>query len=428
MTPLATLDAGLVQAIDDTFARWPVPGFALACVVDGQHYGLCRGTRVAHADLPVTESTLFEMCSGSKAFTALALAGQVAQSRLRWDDPVREHLPGFRAHDEVLTNAVTVRDVLSHRVGLSTDLPGACGLAAGIGREAAVGRYWAFKPRLPFRAGFAYDNMGYQVAHAVALSLAGTLEAALQPALSVLGFEDTHFDCLRFHADPARAHGHLGAGDAPPARVPVWPDDAGASNTYMSARDAARWLSFNIAQHQAVGPLPAWQAAIRDMHEPHALVGPDQRRLSFNSPRSVLHTYGLGWAVTDLCGYRFLLHGGAMPGCRAWLGFMPARGIGVAVFGNASRPLTSALGHLVTEWLLGMPRQDWAAIGMKTYQGIVDKAQSGYAEMVTAAGVDAEPGGPRAGRYAQAAGGPLNIEAQPDGSLRLCFADAPFWN
>jgi hypothetical protein len=210
--------------------------------------------------------------------------------------------------------------------------------------------------------------------------------------------------------------------------VPAWPDDAGASNTYMSARDAARWLSFNIAQHQQPGPLPAWQAAIREMHEPQALVGPDQRRLSFNSPRSVLHAYGLGWAVTDLCGHRLVLHGGAMPGCRAWLGFMPTRGIGVAVFGNASRPLTSALGHLVVEWLLGMPRQDWAAIGMKTYQSILDKAHSGYAEIVAAAGAKGEPGGPRAGHYRQAAAGPLDIEAQPDGSLHLSFADAPFWN
>ena len=428
MTPLATLDAGLVQAIDEAFARWPVPGFALACVVNGKHYGLCRGTRVAHADLPVTESTLFEMCSGSKAFTALALAGQVAQSRVQWDERVRNVLPGFRAHDEVLSNVLTLRDVLSHRAGVSTDLPGACGLAAGIGREAAVGRYWAFPPRTPLRAGFAYDNMGYQVAHAAVLSLAGTFQAALEPALSVLAFEDTHFDCLRFHADPSRAHGHLGAGDQPPAKVPVWPDDAGASNTYMSARDAARWLSFNIAQHDPTGPLPAWQAAIREMHEPQALVGPDQRRLSFNSPRSVIHAYGLGWAVTDLCGDRFVLHGGAMPGCRAWLGFLPARGIGVAVFNNASRPLTSALGHLVVEWLLGMPRQDWAAIGEATYRRIVDKAHDGYAQMVEAATANAEAGGPRAGRYVQAAGGPLEVEAEPDGGLRLRFADAPFWN
>ena len=428
MQPLAALDPALVQAIDDAFQNWPVPGFALACVVNGRHYTLCRGTRAAHADLPVTESTLFEMCSGSKAFTALALAGQVAQSRAHWDDPVRRHLPDFRAFDAGLTNTITLRDVLSHRVGLSTDLPGACGLAPGIGREAAIHRYHAFEPRLPFRAGFAYDNMGYAVAHAAVLSLTGTLQAALEPALSVLGFQDTHFDCLRFHADPTRAQGHLGAGEDPPAKVPVWPDDAGASNTYMSARDAACWLSFNLAQHRDQGPLPAWQAAIREMHEPHALVGPDQRRLSFNSPRSVMHGYGLGWAVTDLCGDRFVLHGGAMPGCRAWLGFLPARGIGVAVFNNASRPLTSALGHLVVEWLLGMPRQDWAAIGQATYQRIVEKTRRSYDEMTAAAVPNAEPARPRPGRYTQAAAGPLDVEVHPEGGLRLHFPDAPFWN
>ena len=428
MSPLEALQPDLVQAIDEAFARWPVPGFALACVVDGRHYGLCRGTRVSDANQPVNESTLFDICSGSKAFTALALAGLVSQSRLHWDDPVVNHLPNFRTHDPWLTQAVTLRDLLAHRVGLSSALPGECGLAAGIGHAAFVDRVQSLPQQQPFRYGFDYANTGYAVAYEVALSHAGTLEKALEPALSALGFEDTHFDCLRFHADTTRARAHLGAGDDPPAAVPVWPDDAGAANTYMSARDAARWLSFHIAQHRAAGPLSSWQAAIRETHEPQVLIRPAGRKLSRNSPRSVLHAYGLGWAVTDLCGERFVLHGGEMPGSRAWLGFLPGRGIGVAVFVNASRPLTWALGHLVTEWLLGLPRQDWVAIAQAEYHRLVQQAETRYAGLAASASPSAESGGPRAGRFTQAAAGPIVLEAGPDHTLQLRFSDAPFWN
>ena len=40
------------------------------------------------------------------------------EGRLEWDRPVREVLPDLRLLDEVATNHLTVRDLLSHRSGL----------------------------------------------------------------------------------------------------------------------------------------------------------------------------------------------------------------------------------------------------------------------------------------------------------------------
>ncbi len=65
----------------------------------------------------------------------------VEDGLLDWDRPLRDYLPGLRLHDPVVTDRVTIVDLLSHRSGLPRhdlawlgypDLPapnwsGACG-------------------------------------------------------------------------------------------------------------------------------------------------------------------------------------------------------------------------------------------------------------------------------------------------------------
>ena len=77
-----------------------VPGAAIAIVENGK-VTLARGYGVRKLGFAeaVDANTLFQIGSTTKAFTATALALLVEEGKIRWDDRVIDHLPGFRMYD-----------------------------------------------------------------------------------------------------------------------------------------------------------------------------------------------------------------------------------------------------------------------------------------------------------------------------------------
>ena len=103
-------------------SRHNVAGSALALIKDGsivleKGYGF----RDLAARAPVTTSTLFNVGSISKSFTALAVAQLVDQHQVDLDAPVIRYIPDLRLNDPQATQAVTLRQLLSHTSGLPAD-------------------------------------------------------------------------------------------------------------------------------------------------------------------------------------------------------------------------------------------------------------------------------------------------------------------
>ena len=96
-----------------------VPGMAIAIVENGA-VTLARGFGVRKLGSPenVDADTIFMTGSTGKAFTAAALATLVDAGKLKWDDRVTDHIPGFQMYDPWVTREMTVRDLLVHRSGL----------------------------------------------------------------------------------------------------------------------------------------------------------------------------------------------------------------------------------------------------------------------------------------------------------------------
>ena len=146
--------------------EFDVPGIAVAIVKDGDVV-LAKGygVRKLGEPAPVTAQSLFRIASNTKAFTTAALAMLVDEHKIRWDDPVVQHMPGFQLYDPYVTREMTIRDLLTHRSGL--------GLGAGdlmffppgdLGRDEIIKRLRFIKPATSFRSAYAYDNLLYIVA------------------------------------------------------------------------------------------------------------------------------------------------------------------------------------------------------------------------------------------------------------------------
>jgi len=105
----------------DAMASWKIPGLAVAVVQnDRVVYMNAFGVKEIGKSDAITPNTLFEIASTSKAFTATSVAMLVDQKKLDWDDPVSKWVPYFHLNDACADELVTVRDILTHRTGVSS--------------------------------------------------------------------------------------------------------------------------------------------------------------------------------------------------------------------------------------------------------------------------------------------------------------------
>src|SRR5258707_840048 len=117
----AQFDAAKIDAAADAAMRaWNAPGVAVAIVRDDRVLLLKGyGVKERGGNNAVTPRTVFAIGSTTKAFTTAAMAMLIDEGKMSWDDPVRAHIEFFRLSDPLASEQVTLRDLTSHRTGLS---------------------------------------------------------------------------------------------------------------------------------------------------------------------------------------------------------------------------------------------------------------------------------------------------------------------
>jgi CubicO group peptidase (beta-lactamase class C family) len=116
----AAANEQLDRIIEETRRAFDVPGIAVAVVhKDAVIYAKGFGVKELGSTAAVTTATRFAIGSTTKAFTTAAMGLLVDDGKMQWDDPVRKHVPYFRLSDPLADANVTMRDIVSHRTGLS---------------------------------------------------------------------------------------------------------------------------------------------------------------------------------------------------------------------------------------------------------------------------------------------------------------------
>src|SRR5262247_112619 len=114
---LSEIDAYAQKVMTD----WHQPGMAIAIVKDDKVvFAKGYGTREIGKNAPVDADTDFAIASNSKAFTVASLAMLVDEKKISWNDKVSKYLPDFQLYDPFVTSELTIRDLVTHRVGLDT--------------------------------------------------------------------------------------------------------------------------------------------------------------------------------------------------------------------------------------------------------------------------------------------------------------------
>ena len=153
---LEGLDGYMAKVLED----WNGPGIGVGVVVgDKLVFAKGYGYRDYGRKLPFTPGTVCPIASNTKLFTAVAAGMLVEEGKLTWDKPVRESVPTIRFHDEQLNNTVTLRDMLSHRTGITRH--DTIWYKSDFTRKELFDRVKYLEPQEPMRQAFLYNNLMY---------------------------------------------------------------------------------------------------------------------------------------------------------------------------------------------------------------------------------------------------------------------------
>ena len=314
----------LAEQVDAVFAeydRTDHPGASVVVVRDGRVIHM-DGYGMADLDqaIAVTGSSVFDIASVSKHFTAFAITTLAQRGLLSLDDPIDRWMPEIPTHGQ----RVTVRHLLHH----------VSGIRDWVELFAVAG--WRFddvitvpdifilaenQAALNFAPGsaYAYSNTGYNIlAEIVARASDASFRDWMQrEVFGPLGMSHTHIHDTYNEVVPrrARSYGPDGSGDW---EILVNNTSAvGSSSVFTTAEDFAKWLA----------------------NFDHPEVGGDV--LTRMLTRGVLTTgdtipYASGLGIGSYRGLRTISHGGSWRGYRSHLLRFPDEKLAVAVFANFS--------------------------------------------------------------------------------------------
>jgi CubicO group peptidase (beta-lactamase class C family) len=341
-----------------------VPGMAIAVIKDGQMVRLKGyGLRSLRTGLPVDENTLFGIASNSKAFTAVALGILVDEKKITWDDPVRKWIPEFKLYNPYVTDAFTIRDLLTHRSGL--------GLGAGdlmlfpdsnnFETRDIIYNLRFLKQVSGFRTKYDYDNNMYIVAGEVIKRVSGmSWEDFVQTRiLQAIGMRHSApaYDLLKDKSDVIDAHVEVdGTVEVVPRHVSK--ADRSAGGIYASIADLSKWVALFLNDGK-FGPDSARifsQGVQQEIWSPQTIIrveDPGFYRIHFRA-------YGLGFNLEDVWGYKQVDHSGFLEGMVTKITMIPELNLGIIVLTNQeSEEILNAVTNQIKDGYLGTAYRDW---------------------------------------------------------------------
>ena len=356
---LPGFDAYVAQAMKD----WKVPGLAIA-IVKNDSIVLMKGygTRTMNTNEPVDEHTLFAIGSSTKAFTATLVAMMVDAGKMHWDDPATRYLPDLQLFDPYVSRELTVRDLLTHRSGLTRgDL---VWYAGGYDRSEILRRVRFLPPSWSMRSRFGYQNIMFLAAGEAAAKVAGKSwdDLVLERIFVPLGMSETNTSVRALKGKSNVATPPQDINDT--LRVVPWHNidnigPAGSINSNVS--DMIKWARFQLDGGKVRGKSLLAAPAFSEMHTPQMIIPMSAEQKAFN-PFTHLQAYGMGWFLQDYRGRQLDQHGGNIDGMSAMVALMPEEKLGVVILSNANgSPAPALVLYRVLDAFLGAPPRDWLA-------------------------------------------------------------------
>ncbi|KFN50958.1 serine hydrolase domain-containing protein [Arenimonas composti] len=336
-----------------------LPGLAMAIVERGEVLSL-RGYGVVDSkgSDPVGPDTVFRLASLSKAFAGTLAAMLVQEGAMSWEQPITNQLPGFRLQDMDGAQRVTLRDILSHRIGI--------GYNFGDRLLEADEPYPLLAEKLgdaPMYCApgdcYAYQNIAFSLVGDLVFAATGDFYAhqVEKRIFHPLGMFNATYGREGLEASASWARPHVRSGGR---WISVRPKETyyrvpPAAGVNASIRDMATWLIAQMGHRPEVLP----ESILETVQSPQVETPGELTSSPWRRERLQAAHYGLGWRIFDYAGHTLVYHAGAVQGYRGMIAFLPERQVGIVILWNSESAVPSGLMPTAMDKALGLPARDW---------------------------------------------------------------------
>jgi CubicO group peptidase (beta-lactamase class C family) len=358
--------AGFDGYVEQLLKDWNAPAVGIGIVMgDDLVFAKGYGYRNYGQKLPFTPQTLCPIASNTKLFTAVAAGLLVNEGKLTWDRPIRESVPSIRFYNQELDASVTLRDMLSHRTGITRhDM---IWYRSAFTRQELFERVRYLEPRTAIRQMFLYNNLLYAAAgYIIELQSGKTWEAYVrEKLLQPLGMSHTVFTIAEMTGQSDAGVPFTEKRDTTELyQIPYYEDMEGvapAGALISNVEEMSHWLialmnNGNYGGKEVIPPSVLKTTLEPAMAQPNTL-------LETHGYREVLNpAYGMGRGTASYRGHLLTYHGGDINGFHSQVSFLPEERIGVIAFviGDHCSRLRDVVSYNVYERLLGLDPTPWA--------------------------------------------------------------------
>ena len=361
---------GLDEYMSKVLKDWNGPGIGVGVVVGDQLvFAKGYGYRDYEKKLPFTPGTVCPIASNTKLFTAVAAGMLVDDGKLTWDRPVRESVPTIRFSNDELDKTVTLRDMLSHRTGITRH--DTIWYKSDFTRKELFDRLKYLEPQEPLRQTFLYNNLMFAgVGYLIELQSGKTWEQFVRERiLQPLDMKSTSYSISDMLKQPEFGVGFTERRDSFDLyRIPYYEDIEGVAPCgaiVSNIEDLSHWLIalMNEGKYRGKQVLPA--DVLKETLQP-AIALPNTAAEQLGYWEVLNAAYGMGRQTATYRGRLITLHGGDHPGFHSQVSFLPKERIGVVVLvvGNHTAPLYNYVSYNVYERLLGLDQTPWSERGL----------------------------------------------------------------
>jgi CubicO group peptidase (beta-lactamase class C family) len=339
---------------------WDAAGCAVA-VVKGDEVVYTRGFgyRDMENKLPVTEKTIFQIGSSTKAFTCALLGILKESDDLNFDDPISKHLPEVRFFEKDMADRLTIRDFTCHRSGLPRH--DFSWYLNPCSRDSLVLRMEYLEPSADLRSVFQYNNWGFLLQGVIAekITKKSWEDNIREQFFAPLEMRTANFALWEMDKNADKAKGYFAYKDSIHFMEYYKIEGMGpAGSICASASEMGNWLiawlnDGKFKDKEVMSPSYIREAISSQMVNsgmPPGSVRPD---LHFNN-------YGMGWFLSSYKGHYRVEHGGNINGFSANVCFFPTDDIGVVVLTNQDGSRVPAIvRNTIVDKMLELEPYDW---------------------------------------------------------------------
>lgn len=333
-----------------------IPG-ASVVIVEGDKTVYCKGFGYSNIKTrkPVTQDTLFELGSTSKAFTALGILKLEKEGLVNLNNPVNKYIPWFRMkykgnyRGEKVNGYVdiTLAHLLHHTSGIPFKSIGDIPIDSSDDAlektvSTQVGKELDFYPGEKFLyATINYDILALVIQNVSHMSYEDYMRKNI---IESLGLNNTYLsrnEAAKYNL----ANGYKVRFLRPVEyKAPIYRGNTPAGYIITNAEDLAKWIKIQLATDDSI---KLDKNLIGVSHLPDRTVAPSSDGSS----------YACGWSVFQ-DGGGIIAHGGNNPNYSSYILFRPQERIGIGIFANLNSSYTEAIAKGIDNIILGEKPKD----------------------------------------------------------------------